>query len=279
MMFLLLGRMTTCSPGAALDRGQQVGGRRVHRLAAARRRWWTPRDRKMRRMPSPGARPRPRRTAPARGGGSPRRRCRRLPHPALLLDLLPEVGDPDLAGPAGLEGGLDGGTDVVGVDVAVPQAVAADDDDRVAEPGPHLAERRDGLVGRLEEVHDLVAQATGGRPLGPPRLARASRRTAPSTPAERVGGARERAGRRPRGGSASQQAGRTRHRRRRPRRPASRTGSRSGVRARAVGRLAAGRARGTATRSAPCGRPSRRPSAAALATVRMVPSTGSATAR
>ena len=39
--------------------------------------------------------------------------------------------------------GLDGRADVVGVDVAVPQAVAADDDDRVADPGPHVLEGRD----------------------------------------------------------------------------------------------------------------------------------------
>ena len=51
-----------------------------------------------------------------------------------------------------------GGADVVGVDVAVPDAVAADDHDRVADARPHVLERGDGLVRRLEEVHDLVAQ-------------------------------------------------------------------------------------------------------------------------
>ena len=39
-------------------------------------------------------------------------------------------------GPPGDDAGLDGGADVVGVHVAVPDAVAADDDDRVAEIAP-----------------------------------------------------------------------------------------------------------------------------------------------
>ena len=66
--------------------------------------------------------------------------------PALLLDLLEQVGHPDLAGAAAVQGGLDGVADVVGVDVAVPEAVAADDHDRVADAGPHVLERRDGRV-------------------------------------------------------------------------------------------------------------------------------------
>ncbi len=95
-------------------------------------------------------------------GGDAARRPGALPDPALLLDLLGEVGDPDVAGPAGVEGRLDGGPDVVGVDVAVPQAVAAHHDDGVPEARPHLLERPHGVVGRLEEVHDLVAQVAPG---------------------------------------------------------------------------------------------------------------------
>jgi hypothetical protein len=37
-------------------------------------------------------------------------------------------------------------------------AVAPDHDDGVADAGPHLLEVLDGVVGRVEEVHDLVAQ-------------------------------------------------------------------------------------------------------------------------
>jgi hypothetical protein len=81
-----------------------------------------------------------------------------LADPPLLLDLFEQVGDPDAAGPAAVERRLDGGADVVGVDVAVPHAVAADDHDGVADAGPHLLERPDGVVGRLEQVHDLVAE-------------------------------------------------------------------------------------------------------------------------
>ena len=81
-----------------------------------------------------------------------------LANPGLLLDLVEQVGDTDVAGPAGVEGGLDRGADVVGVDVAVPQAVASDDHDRVADAGPDVLEGRERVVGRLEEVHDLVAQ-------------------------------------------------------------------------------------------------------------------------
>ena len=118
----------------------------------------------MRRMPSPTATAT---TAVVTGsvawGGSSTAPPLATPstHPALLLelpDLLEEVGDADLLGAAGVERGLDGGADVVGVDVAVPDPVAAHHDDGVADAGPHVLERRDGLVGRLEEVHDLVAQ-------------------------------------------------------------------------------------------------------------------------
>jgi hypothetical protein len=76
----------------------------------------------------------------------------------LLGDLLEQVGHPDLLRPATeVERDLDGGADVVGVDVAVPQAVAADDDDRVADRSPPLLEGLDARRRQVEEVHDLVA--------------------------------------------------------------------------------------------------------------------------
>ena len=82
----------------------------------------------------------------------------RLPDPALLLHLLGQIRDPDLSGPAAVECRLDRRADVVGVDVAVPQPVAPHDHDRVADPGPDVAERRDRLVRRVQEVHHLVPQ-------------------------------------------------------------------------------------------------------------------------
>ena len=54
--------------------------------------------------------------------------------------------------------GLDGRPDVVGVDVAVPQALPPDDDDRVADARPHLLKVGDGVGRGLEQVHDLEAQ-------------------------------------------------------------------------------------------------------------------------
>ena len=54
-------------------------------------------------------------------------------------DLLGEVGDPDPVRAAGGDPGLDGGADVVDVDVDVPQPVAADHHERVAEPGERPA--------------------------------------------------------------------------------------------------------------------------------------------
>ena len=105
----------------------------------------------MRPMPSPettattlvvGGGPAPSVLGPAPG------RAHALAHPALLLDLLVEVGHPDAVRPPGVHAGLDGRADVVGVDVAVPQAVAADHDDGVADAGPHLLEGLDGVVGR-----------------------------------------------------------------------------------------------------------------------------------
>ena len=75
-----------------------------------------------------------------------------------LLHLLVQVGDADLGGTTGDDAGLDGGADVVRVHVAVPDAVATDDDDRVAEVAPGLLELRDRVVRHVEEVHHLVSQ-------------------------------------------------------------------------------------------------------------------------
>ena len=44
------------------------------------------------------------------------------------------------------------------MDMAVPQSVAADNHDRVADRRPCIFESLDGFVGRFEEVHDLVAK-------------------------------------------------------------------------------------------------------------------------
>ena len=76
-------------------------------------------------------------------------------------DLVGEVGHPDAVGPAGLDAGLDRGADVVDVDVDVPEAFAADDDEAVAEPGQRLLEHRDRGVLGVEEIHHLVGRAVG----------------------------------------------------------------------------------------------------------------------
>ena len=62
---------------------------------------------------------------------------------AALGDLVGEVGDPDPVRPAGRDAGLDRGADVVDVHVDVPEPLAADHDQRVAEPGEGRAQRRD----------------------------------------------------------------------------------------------------------------------------------------
>ncbi len=149
-MFLLLGRITTSAEptdSTAFTRSAVAG----FMVCPPTTRWWTPSERKMRPMPSPettattlvvGGGP----VALAAGSGP--RRAHALAHPALLLDLLVEVGHPDPVRPARVHAGLDGRADVVGVDVAVPQPVAADHHDGVADAGPHLLERLDGVVGR-----------------------------------------------------------------------------------------------------------------------------------
>ena len=86
-----------------------------------------------------------------------------LAHGVLGGDLLEQVGDPDLPGPAvEVEGDLDGGADVVGVDVTVPDPVPADHDDGVADRSPSLLEILDAVVAQIAEEHHLVARVAGG---------------------------------------------------------------------------------------------------------------------
>ena len=83
-----------------------------------------------------------------------------LAHPLGLFalgDLLEEVGDADVGGTTRDDAGLDGAADVVGVHVAVPQAVAPDDDDRVAERGPRVLERVDAVVVAYNSARTLRA--------------------------------------------------------------------------------------------------------------------------
>ena len=82
-----------------------------------------------------------------------------LAHPGLFLGLLEQVGDADPVGSPDGDAGLDSCADVVRVDMAVPDAVAADDDDRIAEFSPGVLEARHGVVRCVEEEHDLVAAA------------------------------------------------------------------------------------------------------------------------
>ena len=98
----------------------------------------TPRPRSSSRRPSP--------TATATTAVVDRRDRRRCARPSGLrrgcIHLLEEVGDADVARTTDRDAGLDGGADVVGVHVAVPQAVAADHHDRVAEAAPRRLEGR-----------------------------------------------------------------------------------------------------------------------------------------
>ncbi len=113
-------------------------------------------------------------TLSAGDGGATGRRRRGFAHPAFLLDLFGQVGDPDLARTPGVEGRFNRGADVVGVDVAIPQPVPADDDDRVPETGPHVLEGRDELVLGREEVHHLVARRRPAAVLRPADAAAAA---------------------------------------------------------------------------------------------------------
>ncbi len=96
----------------------------------------------MRRMPSPVATATTPQGTGSGGGLGIGARPRGPSAPPRPSQLVEQVGDADLAGPADLDGGLDGGADLVGVDVAVVDAVATDDHDGVADAGPHLPEAR-----------------------------------------------------------------------------------------------------------------------------------------
>ena len=80
--------------------------------------------------------------------------------------LLGEVGHPHPVGPPGLDPGLEGRPDVVDVDVDVPEPVAADDDEGVAERRERLAQGGDPVVVGVEEVHHLVGRAVGRELVG-----------------------------------------------------------------------------------------------------------------
>ena len=212
--------------------------------------------------------------ARARPGGA-----HALAHPALLLDLLVEVGDADPCGAPGVHARLDGRADVVGVDVAVPQPVAADDDDGVADAGPHLLEGLDGVVGRVEQVHHLVAQvADRHAPRRRPPRGRASPAPAPVERGEVRG---LDAGGLGQGAAVEHEEEGVEEEEEARLPPASttpawaRTGSISGVRASAS--AASLRALSTTpSRPEPCWRAL---GGGAEATVRIVPSTGRTTAR
>ena len=160
---LVVGEDHDLVGGARLDRGQEISRRRVHGLAT--------RDHALDAEAVEDPLDAVAHGDGDHGGGDGLGGVRGLldgpaagnaiQDPSLLveaLDLLEEVGDADLLRPTGVDGGLDGGPDVVGVDVAVPDAVATDHDDGIPDAGPHVLERRDRLVGCLEEVHHLVAE-------------------------------------------------------------------------------------------------------------------------
>ncbi|CAB4608633.1 unannotated protein [freshwater metagenome] len=83
----------------------------------------------------------------------------RFAHPALLLEFVEKIRHADALRPSDLDGGFDRRTDVVGVDVAVPETVPADNNDRIAERRPHILETGNRFVGGVQEVHDFVAEA------------------------------------------------------------------------------------------------------------------------
>ena len=142
-----------------------------------------------------------------------------------------------VAGPAGVERRLDGRRRCRRCGCGSSTGRRRHHHDGVADAGPHLLERRDGVVGGLEEVHDLVAQvgqalaSASARRRGRAPCAGASGLTGPNG-SSGSSGARASAGRRPRSAGRRAAAG-SRCRRRRPRRPAPAPGSSSGVRARA----------------------------------------------
>ena len=164
-MFLLFGSTTTDVRRAPLDRLEDLRGRRVHRLAAghdlvhAEAHEQPPDaladpDRDDRGLDLAAGRP-----SPARS----RRTCRRAPASCSRTHCSSSTCSSrsvtrSWRGRPGFDAGFDRATDVVGVDVAVPEPVATDDDDRVAERGPRLLERVDRRVLGFEQVHHLVPQ-------------------------------------------------------------------------------------------------------------------------
>ena len=70
-----------------------------------------------------------------------------------------EVRHPDAVRTSGLDAGLDGGADVVDVNVDVPGGLTTDDDQRVTEHCQRRAQLGDRRLRRVEEVHDLVGGA------------------------------------------------------------------------------------------------------------------------
>ena len=167
-MFLLFGQHDHAVGDARVDRLEDLRGRRVHRLPArdhllhaeaAQERAETVahRDRDDPGGDARRARARRRRRPPSRTQASSSRSATCSRRSVTRMSR----GRPDR------DAGLDRGADVVGVHVAVPEAVAADDDDRVAEVAPRGLEAVDAVVGRLEEVHHLVAEV--GDAASPPR--------------------------------------------------------------------------------------------------------------
>ena len=138
-----------------------------------------PRERSIRLTPSPAQTATTAQLTGSSGASSWPPRRLRLAYPALLFDLVAQVRHPDLAGPADLDGRLYGLAHVVGVDVAVVQAVAAHDDDGAPAALPHGAEGGHRLVRRLQEKHHLEAQF-GGAPV--PRGTMAGQGGLPSGP-------------------------------------------------------------------------------------------------
>ena len=159
-MFLLLGRITTSSDptdSTAFTRSAVAGF-----MVWPPTTWWcTPSERKMRPMPSPdttattlvvGGGPKPSTEGPAPGAPTFSRTQRSSSTCSSRSVTRIRCGLP-ISIAASMAA-----ADVVGVDVAVPHPVAPDDDDGVADAGPHVLEPFDGVVGRGEQVHDLVAE-------------------------------------------------------------------------------------------------------------------------
>ena len=178
MMFLLPGSTTTWSAGAASTAASSsaVDGFSVWPPVTIA---CTPSSRKSSAIPGPlltatAAQVTVATVAPTSGG---------LALGVLGGDLLEQIGDADLARPpVAVEGGLDGGADVVGVDVAVPDPVAADDDDRVADLPPALLEVLDAVVGEVAEEHHLVSIASTGLRFASPLSAASLRLAADARP-------------------------------------------------------------------------------------------------